>query len=61
MINDIKVMTIKECSEIYRIGVNRLRELCKMADCPFAVRVGSRKILIKAKAFDDWFNNCEAI
>lgn len=61
MINDIKVMTIKECAEIYRIGVNRLRELCKMSDCPFTVRVGSRKILIKAKVFDDWFNKCETI
>lgn len=59
--NCTKVMTIKECSEMYKIGINRLRELCKMDDCPFIVRIGARKRLIKTKAFDDWFNACEAI
>jgi len=56
-----KVLTIKECAEMYCIGINRMRELCKMVDCPFTIRIGSRKTLIKAKAFETWFNSCEAI
>lgn len=59
--NDTKVYTIKECAELYKIGINRLRELCKAVDCPFIVRIGARKTLIKARAFDDWFNACNAI
>ena len=61
MLEERKVLSIKECSELYKIGINRLRELCRMADCPFTVRIGSRKVLIQAKAFDDWFNACECI
>ena len=61
MVEEKKVLTIKECSELYKIGINRLRELCRMSDCPFIVRIGSRKVLIKAKVFDDWFNACECI
>lgn len=61
MSEEKKVLTIKECSELYKIGINRLRELCRMSSCPFIVRIGSRKVLIKAKAFDDWFNACECI
>ena len=61
MEREIKTMTIKECAELYNIGVNRLREICKADDCPFVIRIGARKRIIKAKAFDEWFNTCEAI
>ncbi len=56
-----KTMTIQECSELYKIGVNRLRQICKADYCPFVLRVGTRKKLIKTKEFEKWLSQCEAI
>ena len=51
-----KTMTIQECSELYKIGVNRLRQICKADYCPFVLRVGTRKKLIKTKEFEKWLS-----
>ena len=56
-----KTMTIKECSKLYKIGVNRLRQICKADYCPFVLRIGTRKKLIKTKEFEKWLSQCEAI
>jgi len=56
-----KTMTIKECSQLYKIGVNRLRQICKSEYCPFVLKIGTRKSLIKTKEFEQWLSECEAI
>lgn len=56
-----KVMSLMECSKLYRIGINRLREICSDEDCPFVLRVGSRKKLVKTKQFEEWFTEAKAV
>lgn len=61
MDNCSKTMTIKECSQLYKIGVNRLRQICKSDFCPFVLKIGTRKKLIKTKEFEKWLSECECI
>ena len=46
-------LTIKEAAEYSNIGENKLSELFLKPDCPFALYIGSKR-LIKRKAFEEW-------
>lgn len=48
-------LTIKEASEYYSIGENKLRELIKQDGCEFVLYVG-KKALIKRKLFEDYLD-----
>lgn len=54
-------MTIKEAADYSGIGVNRLRTIAKAENCPFALRVGTTKTLVKKVAFEKWLEQCEFI
>lgn len=47
-------LTIKEASEYYNIGENKLRELIKQ-DCEFVLYIG-KKALIKRKQFEEYLD-----
>ena len=48
-------LTIKEASEYYNIGENKLRELIKQDCCEFALYIG-KKALIKRKQFEEYLD-----
>ena len=49
-------LTLKEAAEYYNIGINRLTIMLTKPNCPFALFVGSKK-LIKRKIFEDYINS----
>ena len=49
-------LTIKEASQYYNIGENKLRELIKEQGCDFVLYVG-KKTLIKCKQFESYLDN----
>lgn len=49
-------LTIKEASQYYNIGENKLRELVKEDGCKFVLYVG-KKCLIKCKNFEDFLDS----
>lgn len=49
-------LTLKEAAEYSNIGINRLTRMVSEPDCPFALFVGSKK-LIKRQIFDDYINS----
>ena len=51
-------LTIEEAAEYSEIGDNTIRELLKMPDCPFLLKVGTRK-LIKRVPFEDYVRSHE--
>ena len=50
-------LTIQEAAEYSNIGINKLYSMIKDPFCPFILRVGDKKTLIKKKAFDDYIAN----
>ena len=48
-------LTIKEASEYYNIGENKLRELIKQDCCEFVLYIG-KKALIKRKQFEEYLD-----
>ena len=53
-------LTVDEAAAYTNIGVNRIRELCKVPRNNFTFQVG-RKILIKREAFDKYLRDIEAL
>lgn len=49
-------LTLKEAAEYSNIGINRLTIMLTEPNCPFALFVGSKK-LIKRKIFEDYINS----
>ena len=49
-------LTIKETSQLFNIGINRVRQVAKQySDLGFVVKIGTHT-LIKRKAFEDFIN-----
>lgn len=46
-------LTIKEAAEYSNIGINKINELLRKPNCPFALFVGTKK-LVKREAFEDF-------
>ena len=46
-------LTLEEAAIYSNIGINKLRELSKDANCLFVLKVGN-KTLIKRKEFEEW-------
>ena len=46
-------LTKEEAAEYSHIGINKLEEMLKMANCPFVLYVGKKK-LIKRVAFEKY-------
>ncbi|RKM55695.1 helix-turn-helix domain-containing protein [Butyrivibrio sp. X503] len=53
-------LTVEEAAAYTNIGLNRIRELCKVPHNNFTFLVG-RKILIKREAFDKYLRDIEAL
>jgi len=49
-------ITLEEAADCSGIGINRLRTIAKDVDCPFVLRVGTSKTLVKVKAFERWID-----
>ena len=49
-------LTLDEAAEYSNIGVNKLREISNLPNCPFVVYVG-RKRLIRRKEFEKYIGN----
>ncbi|CDC41079.1 excisionase [Clostridium sp. CAG:352] len=47
------LLTVKETSELFNIGENKIKELTNDNDCKFVLWNGSKR-LIKRKAFEDY-------
>ena len=54
-------LTMEEASEFSRIGINRLREIANEENCPFVIRVGTTRKIIKINAFKEWLDSVEYI
>ena len=50
------LLTIKEASQYFNIGENKLRELTNDSDCPFVLWNGNKR-LIKRKEFEKFLDN----
>lgn len=46
-------LTIKEAAEYSNIGINKINDLLRRPNCPFALFVGTKK-LVKREAFEDF-------
>lgn len=49
-------LTIREAAEYSNIGINRLDRMLRMPNCPFALYVGSKK-LVKRKEFEQFISS----
>lgn len=49
-------LTLKEASQYFGIGINKLKELSDDDSCKFVLWVGSRR-MIKRKAFEKFLND----
>lgn len=49
-------LTLEEAAEYSNIGINRLRIMVSEPNCPFALFVGSKK-LIKRHKFEEYINS----
>jgi len=47
------LLTVKETSELFNIGENKIKELTNDNDCKFVLWNGSKR-LIKRKVFEDY-------
>lgn len=47
-------LTIQEAAEYSNIGINKLYSMIKDPRCPFVLRVGQGKQLIKRRMFDTY-------
>lgn len=59
-IHEKLILTQKEAAAYAGIGINRLAELLKEPDCPFAVHKG-KKTVVKRKPFEDYIRNVKDI
>lgn len=59
--NECLTLTVEEGAKLSKIGINRLRNIVRAEGCPFTLRVGANKYLIKRKLFEEWLNTCEAV
>lgn len=48
-------LTLEEAAAYSGIGINKLRQISDVEDCPFVLWVGSKR-LIKRKIFDAYIN-----
>ncbi|GAB2045390.1 hypothetical protein AGATL06_18870 [Agathobaculum sp. TL06] len=46
-------LTIKEAAEYSNIGINKIESLLRMPDCPFALYVGTKR-LVKRIEFEEF-------
>ena len=49
-------LTLKEAAEYSNIGINRLSLMISDPNCPFALSVGSKR-LIKRQKFEEYINS----
>lgn len=49
------ILTIKEAAEYSNIGINKIDSMLKQPNCPFALYVGTRK-LVKRKEFEEYIH-----
>ena len=59
-ISEKLILSQKEAAAYSGIGINRLSELLKDPDCPFAVRKGS-KTAVKRQPFEEYIRNVKDI
>ena len=50
-------ITVEEAAAYSGIGLHKIRELMKEPDCPFVLRVGSKKNLIKRVKFEQFLSS----
>ena len=48
-------LTIREAAEYSNIGINRIDRLLRSPNCPFALYVGTKK-LVKRKEFEEYIS-----
>ena len=48
-------LTIKEAAEYSNIGINKIESLLRMPNCPFALYVGTKR-LVKRKEFEEFIS-----
>ena len=48
-------LTIREAAEYSNIGITKIHSLLRQPNCPFALYVGTKK-LVKRKAFEDFIS-----
>lgn len=53
-------LTIKEAAEYSNIGINKIDSMLRMPNCPFALYVGTKK-LVKRKEFERYISTKLAI
>ena len=54
------LLSIREAAEYSNIGINKIDELLKQPNCPFALYVGTKK-LVKRRAFEEFIEGRVAI
>jgi len=53
-------LTVEEAAQYSNIGLNKIRELCNMKNCPFVLFVGNKR-LIKRKLFEKYIEQAYSI
>ena len=53
-------LTIKEASQYSNIGINKIDEMLKNPSCPFALYVGTKK-LVKRREFEKYIEKTNSI
>ena len=53
-------LTIREAAEYSNIGINRIDKMLREPNCPFALFVGTKK-LVKRKAFEEYIGRKQII
>ncbi len=48
-------LTIREAAEYSNIGINKIESLLRMPNCPFALYVGTKR-LVKRKEFEEFIS-----
>lgn len=54
------LLTLKEASEYYNIGINKLRDITDNPNCPYVLFVGAKR-LIKRVAFNNYLTGVYSI
>ena len=55
-----KALTVNEAAEYTGIGKDKLYEMTSLADCPFVLWVGNRR-MIKRRIFDEYIEQMYSI
>ena len=55
-VNEKFILSIREASEYFNIGINKIRAMTNSEDCPYVLWSGSRR-LIKRAAFEAFLNS----